>query len=132
MFNIYVRHSSKYNRSFRARLVALLLLVAQVSSLLIVPLHAVAHGQVARASDATAVLLTGTTAGNRYSSLFGHEQGSGCDDWNAAFALDSHSGNSLLHVSAVLPTSTGIFGCLPSAPPATPFRPFLARAPPRH
>ena len=124
--------SSQYSRSFRARLVALLLLVAQVSSLLIVPLHAIAHGQVARASDATTALSTGTGAVNRFSSLFGHEQGFGCDDWNAAFALDSHSGHSSADLPAVLLTATGIVGCLPVAPPATSFRPFLARAPPRH
>ena len=132
MFDSSLRHSSKYNRALRARLVALLLLVAQVASLLIVPLHAVAHGQVVRASDATAAVLTGTAAGNRYSSLFGHEQGFGCDDWNAAFALDSHSGHSSPDLPAVLLAATGILGCLPSAPPATPFRQFLARAPPRH
>ena len=132
MFDSYLHQSGQYSRAFRARLVALLLLVAQVSSLLIVPLHAVAHGPVARASDTTAAVLNGTAAGNLFSTLFGHEQGLGCDDWNAAFALDSHSGNSLLHVSAVLPTSAAIFGCLPSALPATPFRQYLARAPPRH
>ena len=132
MLTSQARQSSKPCRSFRARLVALLLLVAQVSSLLIVPLHAIAHGQVARASDATTALSTGTGAVNRFSSLFGHEQGFGCDDWNAAFALDSHSGHSSADLPAVLLTATGIVGCLPVAPPATSFRPFLARAPPRH
>ena len=117
------------HRSLRARLLILLLLVAQISSLLMVPLHAVAHGH---ATLAAAAEVSGSTAlGNPFSSLFGHEQGLGCNDWSAAFALDSHSGYCAPALPTVLPTTTLIVGSFPTQTPATPFRQFLARAPPR-
>ena len=118
-------------RPLRARLLALLLLVAQISSLLIVPLHAVAHGQSATSGEAMIAGYPGIGVGNPFSNLFGHEQGLACDDWSAAFALDSHSGHSAPSVPEVLPTATLIVGSVQAESLASPFRPFLARAPPR-
>ena len=107
----------------------MLLLVAQISSLLIVPLHAVAHGQVTL--TAAAEISVSNAVGNPFSNLFGHEQGLGCNDWSAAFALDSHSGHCTPALSAVLPTTTLVVDSFPTRTPAGPFRQFLARAPPR-
>ena len=118
-------------RPLRARLLALLLLVAQISSLLIVPLHAVAHGQSATSGEAMIAGYPGIGVGNPFSNLFGHEQGLACDDWSAAFALDSHSGHAAPAVPAILPTTTLVVEISPHQPPATAFHPFLARAPPR-
>ncbi|MCY7389101.1 MAG: hypothetical protein LH481_13760, partial [Burkholderiales bacterium] len=115
-------------RPLRARMLALLLLVAQISSLLIVPLHAIAHGQAVTSGEAT---VAGSGVGNPFSSLFGHEQGLTCDDWTAAFALDSHSGHCAPGLPAVLTTTTRVVCSFQTESPATPFRPFLARAPPR-
>lgn len=117
------------HRSLRARLLTLLLLVAQISSLLIVPLHAVAHGQATL--TAAAEISVSNAAGNLFSNLFGHEQGLGCNDWSAAFALDCHSGHCTPALPAVLPTTTLVVGSFPAQSPASPFRQFLARAPPR-
>ena len=123
------RPMNAFYRPLRARLLALLLLVAQISSLLVVPLHAVAHGQEASAAEATPA--SPTEIGNPFSKLFGHEQGLACDDWSAAFALDSHSGNCAPVMPAVLPTTTRVAGSFQTESPAASFRPFLARAPPR-
>lgn len=110
---------------------ALLVLIAQVSSLLIVPLHVIAHADVAHAPAVTSGASSGPRADSLLSPLFGHGQGVGCDEWNAAFALDCHAGNSLPEHAADLPSATNIFVVLANSPPATPFRQFLARAPPR-
>ncbi len=131
MFNTSSSRSSHTRRQLRARLAAWLLLVAQLTSLFVVPLHAVAHAQAAHPTDAVSALSSGTNAANLLSGFFGHEQGLGCDEWSAAFALDSHAGNGLQAIPAVLPPANKISACLASAPPATPFKQFLARAPPR-
>ena len=131
MLTTVSRHVDRYGRSLRARLMALLVLIAQVSSLLIVPLHVIAHADVAHASAVTSGASSGPRADSLLSPLFGHGQGVGCDEWNAAFALDCHAGHSLPEHAADLPSATHIFGGLTHAPPATPFRQFLARAPPR-
>jgi len=118
-------------RPLRARLMAMLLLIAQLSALLVVPLHAVAHAQDKHVSEAKVDRAINADSGKLLSSLFGHDQGLGCDDWNAAFALDSHSGHGVPSLPTTLPAATNTSCSLASAPPATPFRPFLARAPPR-
>ena len=118
-------------RPLRVRLVAILLLVAQLSALLVVPLHAVAHPQDKHASEAQGNPATSAHSSKLFSSLFGHDQGLGCDEWNAAFALDSHSGVSLPNLPAEPPASTTISCGFPTEQLATPFRQFLARAPPR-
>ena len=123
------RHTTQSSRSLRARLMALLLLVAQLTSLLIVPLHAVAHAQ---AAHAPAAVVSGSSALSILSGLFGHEQGLGCDEWSAAFSLDSHSGCGAAALVATLPSAADIFGVLPTAPPAVSFGHFLARAPPHN
>ena len=116
-------------RPLRARLLALLLLVAQISSLLIVPLHAVAHG---RATLTAAAAISGSAAvSNPFSNLFGHEQGLGCDEWSAAFALDSHSGHCVPALPDALPTKTLVVDSFPAKSPAPLLKQFLARAPPR-
>ncbi len=131
MFNTSSSRSNHTRRQLRSRLVAWLLLVAQLTSLFVVPLHAVAHGQLAHTNDAVPSISSGTNAANLLSGFFGHEQGLGCDEWSAAFALDSHAGNGVQAIPAVLPPATRVSAGLPSAPPATPFKQFLARAPPR-
>ncbi len=131
MLNTPSSKSNDTRRQLRARLVACLLLVAQLTSLFVVPLHAVAHGQFAHTTDAVPSISSGSNAANLLSVFFGHEQGLGCDEWSAAFALDSHAGNGLQAIPVLLPPATRISSCLASAPPATQFRPFLARAPPR-
>ena len=118
-------------RSVRARLVAMLLLIAQLSALLVVPLHAVAHAQDKYVSEAKGKSAVNANSGKLFSSLFGHDQGLGCDEWNAAFALDSHSGVSLPNLPAVLPATTNVPCGFPAEQLATPLRQFLARAPPR-
>lgn len=118
-------------RRWRVRLVAILLLVAQMSALLVVPLHAVAHAQDKHVSEAKGNPAINANSGKLFSSLFGHDQGLGCDEWNAAFALDSHSGFSLPNLPAVPPATTSLSCGFPAEQLATPFRQFLARAPPR-
>ena len=118
-------------RPLRARLVAMLLLIAQLSALLVVPLHAVAHAQDKYVSEAKGKSAVNATGGKFFSNLFGHDQGRGCDEWNAAFALDSHSGVSLPNLPAVLPATTNVPCGFPAEQLATPLRQFLARAPPR-
>ena len=128
------RRTTHSSRSLRARLMALLLLVAQLTSLLIVPLHAVAHAQAAYVPAVTTVAaeVSGNSALSILSGLFGHEQGLGCDEWSAAFSLDSHSGCGAAALAAALPSAADILGVLPTAPPAVSFGHFLARAPPRN
>ena len=123
--------SNHHRRQLRARLVAWLLLVAQLTSLFVVPLHAIAHGQVAHSTNSVLSASSGTNAANQLFGFFGHEQGWGCDEWSAAFALDSHAGDGLQAIPVVLPPANKISACLPSSSPATPFRQFRARAPPR-
>ncbi len=118
-------------RSLRTRLVAMLLLVAQLTALLVVPLHAVAHAQDKHVSEANGNPAINGHSGKLFSSLFGHNQGLGCDEWNAAFALDSHSGVSLPNLPTVPLATTSISCGFPAEQLATPFRQFLARAPPR-
>lgn len=112
-------------------MVALLLLVAQVTSLLIVPLHAIAHAQTAYSLESVEVAQSSVTETSPLSKLFGHDKGLGCDDWSAAFSLDSHPGHSHVELAASLPPLTRA----PSAPRftalPTPSQSFLARAPPR-
>lgn len=126
----YSRSGPLY-RSLRSRMVALLLLVAQLTALLVVPLHAVAHARTAYASDSVAVASATNTSTRLFSNLFGHEQGSGCDDWSAAFSLDSYPGHAQADLAACLSSATKVSGAPPfaSLPPQS--RPFLARAPPR-
>ena len=131
MLTTVSRHVDIYSRSLRARLVALLVLIAQVTSLLIVPIHVIAHADTVRVSAVTPGSVSDANDDSLFSPLFGHAQGVGCDEWNAAFALDCQAGNSLPEHAADLPSTTHIFGGLSNAPPATPFRQFLARAPPR-
>ena len=126
------RQSNKTTRPLYVRWLALLLFIAQLGALLIVPLHALAHARGKYASAAAVDAAGDVNGGNAFSSLFGHAQGLGCDDWSAAFALDSHSGHSIPNLPATAPAATNISCSLPAAPPATPFRQFLARAPPRH
>ena len=124
-------HKINSNRSLRSRLVVLKLLIAQVTSLLIVPMHALAHSRAASSSDESSVASTWAISSIRLSPLFGHEQGLGCDGWSAAFALDSHPGHWQLDLVVALPRAPGISIPPWTAPHAAPFRPFLARAPPR-
>ena len=121
----------KATRPLRARLMAMLLLIAQLSALLVVPLHAVAHAQDKHVSEAKGKSAVSTNSGKLFSSLFGHDQGLGCDEWNAAFALDSHSGVSLPNLPAVSPATTKVSCGFQVEQLATPLRQFLARAPPR-
>ena len=112
-----------------------MLLIAQLSALLVVPLHAVAHAREKYVSvgsvAATINPPVNAIGGKLFSSLFGHDQGLGCDEWNAAFALDSHSGVSLPNLPAVSPATTNVPCGFPAEQLATPLRQFLARAPPR-
>lgn len=125
------RQINKTTRPLYMRLLALLLFVAQLGALLIVPLHAIAHAHGKYAFPTAVDLAIDADSRNPFSSLFGHNQALGCDEWSAAFALDSHSGYSVPNLPAT-PLATTLISCsLPSAPPATPFRQFLARAPPR-
>lgn len=131
MLTISPRQLIQNSRSLRPRLVALLLLIAQLVSLLVVPMHAVAHAKSAYTAVSAAGASARTSDTYVFSILFGHEQGLGCDDWNAAFALDSHAGYGLPTIPAVLPPAIRVSGSLPPTPAATPLRQFLARAPPR-
>lgn len=123
--------SALHYRSLRSRLVALLLLVSQITSLLIVPLHAVAHAKGAYAPESVVAASSAGAAADLLSSLFGHERGSGCDDWSAAFSLDSAPAHTQADYVAWLPSATKVSGFLPfpSLPAPSPL--FLARAPPR-
>ena len=123
--------SAPHYRSLRSRLVALLLLVTQITSLLIVPLHAVAHAKAAYAPQSIVTASSAGAATDLLSNLFGHEQGSGCDDWSAAFSLDSHPGQTQADFVACLPSAAKVSGFLPFASLPDPSRLFLARAPPR-
>lgn len=122
---------NKTIRPLHMRLLALLLFIAQLGGLLIVPLHAIAHAQGKYSSAAIVDAAEEVNGSNAFSRLFGHAQGLGCDDWNAAFALDSHSGHSVPNLPATAPVATNTSFSVPSTPPAAPSRHFLARAPPR-
>lgn len=120
------------HRALRAQLLAVLLLVAQVASLVVVPLHAIAHasGKVpAVSATARAAPLDSAISLSR---LFGHDQGFACDDWSAAFALDSHSGNGAPVVGTVAPQTCRIESVATADVPTARSGPFRARAPPRN
>ena len=116
-------------RPWRVRLVAILLLLAQLSALLVVPVHAIAHAQDQLASEEAG--NPAANSGKVFSSLFGHDQGLGCDEWNAAYALDSHSGVTVPDLPAMPPATTTLSCSFPAGQLATPPRQFLARGPPR-
>ncbi|MEP7154304.1 MAG: hypothetical protein ABI905_00925 [Betaproteobacteria bacterium] len=134
----YQRHPSRHSilaRSLRSRSIAWALLVAQLWALMIVPLHAVAHAKPAFAAAVISAHAQNTTdpqTPTLFSRLFGHEQGTGCDDWSAAFALDIHTGLTHAGFSADIPAGAKIACDLPPAFHAFSPRSFLARAPPRN
>lgn len=118
-------------RSMRTRAVACLLLFAQATSLLVVPLHAIAHAGTVTHRSAVADASPDASSALSMTRLLGHDRGVACDDWNAAFALDANPGTPLPSLKAFVPAVCTIAGRAAANPLAAPPRPFLARAPPR-
>ena len=116
-------------RPLRRQLVAWLLLLAQAASFLVVPIHSAAHAGLRGEAHAGAGLISATT--DRFAALFGHDQGGACDDWSAAFSLDSNPGKLPPQFKAPVPARDAIACIAPAAPQAAEPDPFRARAPPR-
>jgi hypothetical protein len=109
--------------------VAWLLLLAQLHALLFVPLHTTAHA--GKRPEAVSQVATNAVGPAVLGRLLGHDQGSACDDWNAAFALDSNPGSGSPLFESFVPAGSRIAFCSPADPRPAPALPFLARAPPR-
>ncbi len=109
----------------------MLLLLVQLVSLVVVPLHAIAHGTAKAPIVSAAPHAAAQDSAVSLSRLFGHDQGFACDDWSAAFSLDSHSGSSMPVVDAVVPQSCLVEGVASADIQTARNGLFLARAPPR-
>lgn len=117
-------------RPLRRQLVAWLLLLAQATSLLVVPMHSAAHAGLR--GESTATVSGGHSATTqRFAALFGHDQGAACEEWAAAFSLDSNPGKLPALFKAPVPARDSVSCIAPAAPQAAEPDPFRARAPPR-
>ncbi|MBL8522392.1 MAG: hypothetical protein JNN20_01765 [Betaproteobacteria bacterium] len=115
------------------RTLAVLLLLAQLLSLFVAPMHRIAHAAIKPVEQAAQGALSAKAIHSHSLSLdwFGHEAGSGCDDWNAAFAHDANPADASPNIpstSIALPVDTGRAVTFTDSHPAGLSR---ARAPPR-
>ena len=119
-------------RQHARHLLVLALVLAQAWSLLVVPMHRIAHARevVANASAHALTASTLVTGDAATFDWFGHDAGSSCDDWNAAFLVDGNSAGAACAVPTLPVDMLAVF--LFSSPylPANPAGFSLARAPP--
>lgn len=130
MFHLVKSHATS---AAARRTLAVLLLLAQLLSLFVAPMHRVAHaaiqpvGQSAQAVQATKAIHSHAASFD----WFGHEAGSSCDDWNAAFAHDGNPADASPNIPSTriaLPVDAGLAITFADSHPSGLF---LARAPPR-
>lgn len=112
------------SRKAALHLLAVLLLLAQTLG----AMHRVAHAGQGAAPQVAAAAQAHDGVWN---DLFGHDAGTSCDDWNAAFASDTNPGSGSPDVAVIAVEAIAPVPVLSHYLPATPHGFSLARAPPR-